>query len=78
MASNGYTFAQNSLMNKYKAQSQAAQKKRKLEKMCLNKKAFNSPEEAEQKNQRVYQCPNCKKWHRSGAEMRLIRQVEKK
>ena len=64
-------------MNKYKQQSKESQKKRKLEKMCLNKKAFESQEDAFQKNQRVYKCPNCKKWHRSGAMQELIKKVSK-
>lgn len=53
--------------NKYEAQARVAQKKRREEKMCTRKHQYASREEAEQPGQRVYNCPFCGLWHRSGS-----------
>lgn len=51
--------------NKYAHESRVAQKMRRVERGCLYKKAWNSPEEAVQKGQAVYHCEYCGKWHRT-------------
>lgn len=65
-------------MNKYKTFANAAKRRRKVEKMCIAKKAYNSPEEAYQKNQKIYLCFNCNKWHRSGSFETFVRSLSKK
>jgi len=59
-------------VNKYKAQSRKAQKARKINAMCLNKRRFDCEADAYQKGQRAYECPHCKGWHRSGQLAELV------
>lgn len=65
-------------MNKYASFSKQSQAERRRWRTCERKKAFNSPEEAAQKGQNVYQCPYCHKWHRSGAFAQLVAIVRQK
>lgn len=65
-------------MNKYKAQSRKAQKVRKLNAMCINKRRFETEAEAYQKGQRVYKCPHCGGWHRSGKFAELVSVCKRK
>lgn len=58
-------------MNKYKAESRAAQARRREDRMCLRKVSFASRELAERKGQRVYRCDYRKQWHRSGSLAQL-------
>jgi len=60
------------MANKYKELSKAAHEERRRLKMCLDKKAFNTPEEAFDKHQKIYRCPYCSKWHRTGQLDRLV------
>lgn len=53
--------------NKYAAQAAAAREARRREAMCGSKRAFASEAAAWQRGQRVYRCPYCGHWHRSGA-----------
>lgn len=62
-------------MNKYKDKSRLARLLRKIAKMCLNKKAFETEEEAFQQGQRIYQCKHCGKWHRSGQMATFIAEL---
>ena len=39
---------------------------------CLSKTAYPTAEAAFQKNQTVYRCRNCGKWHRSGALTQFV------
>jgi len=65
-------------MNKYKKQSGLARMFRKIAKMCLNKKAFETEEEAFQSGQRIYKCKHCGKWHRSGQLATFIAEIKRK
>ncbi len=65
-------------MNKYAEQAARARAAGKQRRMCLVKRRFDSAQEAEQKGQRVYQCPCCGGWHRSGAEARLIAELKRR
>jgi hypothetical protein len=60
------------MSNKYKELSKAAHEERRKHKMCLDKHAYNTPEEAFDKHQKIYKCPYCGKWHRSGQLDRLV------
>lgn len=64
-------------MNKYKKHSRKAQKKRRKEKMCINKKPFNNEADAFQKGQEIYKCPYCNKFHRSGQLAKLVFKIKK-
>jgi hypothetical protein len=46
--------------------------------MCTRKKPYDTPEEAAQENQTVYECPYCKKFHRSGQFMDMVSKLNKK
>lgn len=61
--------------NKYEAQSRAAQKRRQEEKMCTRKHQYSTRDDAEQPGQRVYLCPFCEMWHRSGSLATLVASV---
>lgn len=62
-------------MNKYAAQSRAAQRERKRDRMCTFKMRFATEAEARQKGQRHYHCPHCGGWHRSGSLATLAAKV---
>ena len=64
-------------MNKYKSLSRKLRKERAKEKMCLNKKAYETKEFAYQKGQESYNCKHCGKWHRSGKMTKFIVGVRK-
>lgn len=63
-------------MNKYIKEARSARAEGKRRRMCTDKVAFDSAEDAFQKNQRSYKCPHCKKWHRSGSFMKFVRKLE--
>lgn len=63
-------------MNRYKELSKQAQKLRSKLKMCVSKKSYETKQLAYQKGQRVYQCPHCGKWHRSGQFARFVKQLQ--
>lgn len=65
-------------MNKYKAQSRASQNARRMDKMCLSKRGYETQEAATQKGQGNYHCPNCGKWHRTGQLSKLVAFLSKK
>jgi hypothetical protein len=65
-------------MDKYKSQRRKAKEERRKKKMCLDKVAYGSTEEAFVKGQRVYKCPHCKMLHRSGKIAQLIAEVKKR
>jgi hypothetical protein len=54
------------MSNKYKALSKAAHEERRRQKMCLDKHAYDTQEEALDPHQKIYKCPYCSKWHRTG------------
>lgn len=64
-------------MNKYQQQAEEARRARQVARMCGDKKRFDSEQAAEQKGQRVYQCPHCHGWHRSGKLAELVSLVKK-
>jgi hypothetical protein len=64
-------------MNKYLAQARQAQRARKQRRMCGDKRRFSSAAAAAQKGQRVYECPHCQGWHRSGQEATLLAEVSR-
>lgn len=64
------------MANKYAKESAEAQALRRKERTCDNKRAFDTYQEAFQKNQKIYQCPYCNKWHRSGSFMKLVRTLQ--
>ena len=53
-------------MNKYAAQSRAAQGERRKRRMCGDKEAFPTPGAARQKGQDFYRCKHCGLYHRTG------------
>lgn len=63
-------------MNKYAKEAGAARAANKRLRMCESKVAFDTEAQAFQKNQRVYECPHCGKWHRSGAFTTLVRTLQ--
>lgn len=65
-------------MDKYKSLRRKAKKERIKKRMCTDKVAYGSTEEAFQKGQRVYECPHCKMFHRSGKIAQLIAEVKKR
>ena len=65
-------------MNKYRKQSRVAQRRRKREKMCDRKVAFNTREDAMIKGADVYKCQHCGRWHRTAAFHTLVNIVKKK
>ncbi len=64
--------------DKYKNLKRKAQKLRSKNKMCLDKKAFETKEDAFQKGQSSYQCKHCGKWHRSGQMTEFIVKIKNK
>lgn len=64
-------------MNKYKTQSRHAQRLRKKARQCDQKRRYATPEEAQQKGQQVYQCPQCNGWHRSGQLGSMIAELRR-
>lgn len=65
-------------MNKYRAESRAAQAKLRRERMCSRKVRFSDLAEAVQRGQRVYACGYCGGWHRSGSLQRLMAKVRQR
>lgn len=66
------------MCNRYAHLHKEAQLKRRAEKMCRQKRSFATEEEAFQKGQRIYQCPLCGNWHRSGQQAAFINQTVRK
>lgn len=64
--------------NKYAKEARQARKANRRLKMCESKVAFDTEEQAFQKNQRTYRCCYCGKWHRSGAFMALVNTLRKR
>jgi hypothetical protein len=64
-------------MNKYAEQARAAQRARKMRRMCGDKRRFATAAVAQQKGQRIYQCPHCHGWHRSGQLATLVAEVRR-
>lgn len=62
--------------NKYKRQARAARRDWQRWRMCDRKRRYDTEAEAQQKGQRTYRCPICKKWHRSGQEAELLATVK--
>jgi hypothetical protein len=62
-------------MNKYKAESRAAQEKRRKFMACEAKKTYQTRELAEKgipRPQRAYRCRYCGLWHRTGGTLAAI------
>ncbi len=66
------------MANKYHKLAREARIERRERKMCIDKTPFDSPKEAQQKGQRSYKCPICKKWHRSGAHHQFLNSLKGK
>lgn len=64
-------------VNKYEAESRAAQAERRRKKMCEYKKAYETELAATSPTQRHYRCPYCHFWHRSAALYKLTKKVER-
>lgn len=64
--------------NKYAKEARIARKANLRLKMCESKVAFKSEEHAFHKNQRIYKCPHCGMWHRSGAFITLVNTLKKR
>ena len=60
------------MANKYAAQAQEARELRTQEKACSRKKRYPTEKAAFQKGQRIYECPHCGGWHRSGAFAKFV------
>ena len=52
-------------------------KQRKLEKMCLNKVVYETPEEATANGSDGYKCPNCGKYHSTQRMKRFLKKYKK-
>jgi hypothetical protein len=65
-------------MNKYADFSRQCQKIRRAERMCYNKARFDTQETALQRGQKIYSCPICMGWHRSGAFATLAARLSRK
>lgn len=63
------------MANKYRAESKAAQARRRAERSCERKHRYATEAEAQQKGQTTYACPLCNGWHRSGSLGRLVARV---
>lgn len=64
--------------NKYRAQANESRRRRKVNRMCGQKRRYDSEEAAYQKGQRSYACPHCGGWHRSGKFAELVATVKKR
>ena len=64
--------------NKYASEAKKAQEANKRLKACERKKAYETEEAAYQQGQRVYRCPYCNKWHRTGSFVALVKKLEKR
>lgn len=62
-------------MDKYKTFKVEARKMRSKKKMCLDKKQYETKQEAFQQGQNCYKCKHCGKWHRSGKIAKFITQL---
>lgn len=65
------------MVNKYKAQAKEARQARRR-RACERKRRYTTREDAYQQGQRIYQCPVCNGWHRSGELMRLVKRHGRK
>jgi hypothetical protein len=65
-------------MNKYRRFSRQAQRRLRKQKMCSQKRAFESAGDARQPGNDIYECPYCHKWHRTGAVAKLAAQLLKR
>lgn len=64
-------------MNKYRAESKAAQNRLRRERMCERKIAFAIEADAAANGQRVYRCPFCGFFHRSASLAKLAARVRR-
>lgn len=62
-------------MNKYRQQSKEAQAAAKRLRSCESKAAYETAEAAQVKNQRVYKCQHCGKFHRTASFQTLVNTV---
>jgi len=62
-------------MNKYKKLANQIRKQKTKDKMCTNKRKFNTPEEASQKGMNTYECPHCGKWHRTSDTVHKLKKI---
>lgn len=58
--------------NKYAKEAKKARKLLRKYNMCESKVAFDNETSAFQKNQTIYKCPYCGKYHRSGAFVTFV------
>ena len=65
-------------MNKYEHHARKARTASKIDRMCRNKRRYDTEADAYQKNPRTYLCPHCKGWHRSGKFEELVRISKRK
>ncbi len=63
--------------DKYKHLRKEIHKEKLIKKGCTDKKAFETKEEALCKNQEVYKCRICGKFHRTTNLFKLIRSVRR-
>ncbi len=59
-------------MNKFRAQSNAAQAARRKFRMCERKVGFPTAEAPRQPGQDIYRCKYCGQWHRTGQLAALL------
>jgi hypothetical protein len=66
-------------MNKYKREAREAAKARSRERMCGRKLPFETEADALTGGAtRAYECPFCKKWHRTAALDKLAGRVKRR
>lgn len=65
------------MANKYKHLNRKQREIEKRNKMCLNKRQFETKADAYQKGQESYKCKYCGKYHRSGKTSKFISQIKK-
>ena len=65
------------MVNKYRQFSKANAAARRRDKMCGQKRAYATAEDAYQKGVNVYECPYCHRWHRTHAPATLAVRLAK-
>jgi hypothetical protein len=65
-------------MNKYSEFSEQAQEKRRRQRSCTYKVAYDNESDAYQKGQRYYKCDYCGKFHRTGQLGTIISEIRKR
>jgi len=65
-------------MDKYAHLKKQAREKRKEERMCISKKAYETMDEAELNGQDSYKCPYCEKFHGTQKKKKFLNRYQKR